>query len=452
VVNGTKYILATVTRGGQRWRFKRKTRGEVEELVEDKLVELEKEGVDAVSITGEAKRDAAKARKMVEGETLAEAVRELVECRRLLGLVDADGKPTKGTAADVRDAVKLAVAEYALARGELGKRATLREAVAFWTVRNPDGSAVTLGDARAAFLGELRGDVVRSSAERVAARLVAFAKWLGKGEIGAGDERAVVSIEAREMEEFLEEHKRRSEAGKLGPRRLPFTEATRRKWRVTFRHFFGWATRKYDLPIDPSAKLPRAKKGKVEARSIVFLHAEEVEKLMRAAERIAPAYVPALALLFFAGLRPWELAGKYEGKGEAVPGLDWKSVDRDGQIVVDGATTKTRQRRTVPVEENLRAWLDSYAPKERKGQVARNPIAWRRARDSIVAEAGVEWPTDAARHTYATMHFARYADRARLEANMGHTAGSKLLETNYKSLVTKDEAERFWGIMPEAER
>lgn len=184
------------------------------------------------------------------------------------------------------------------------------------------------------------------------------------------------------------------------------------------------------------------------ARKIAFLQAEEVEKLLRAAEQIAPAYAPAVAILFFAGLRPWELAGKYEGEGVALPGLDWESVDRDGHIVVDGETTKTRQRRTVPMSRNLKAWLDAYAPKVRKGPVARNPMAWQRAKASIAKAAGVEWPQDAARHTYATMHFAKYGDRARLEANMGHTAGSKLLETNYKSLVTKEEAETFWNIMP----
>lgn len=449
---GRKYVLATVARGGMRWRFTRATKAETEDAVREKLAELAREGSAAVSLTVESKRDAAAARQFLAGEeSLAEAARELQECRRLLGLVDADGKPTRGEVRDIMDAVKSAVKEYAEARAKLGGRATPREAAEFWAARNPDGSAVTLGEARAAFMAEVRDQGVRSYTSRLEARLEAFAEWLGGGKLKKGDERAVVSIEARDMEEFLDAHKKRCEAGAFGPRAVRFTEATRQKWRVTFKHFFSWAAAKYALAIDPSATLPKAKKKKVKsaaAKTIVFLHAGEVEKLLRAAERVAPAFVPTVAILFFAGLRPAELIGKYEGEGAAIPGLDWSKVDRDGHIVVEGATTKTGQRRTVPMESNLKAWIDAYAPEVREGPVARNPQAWQKAKVKITKEAGVAWPQDAARHSYASQHFAKYADRARLEANMGHTQGSGVLEQHYKGLVEVAEAERYWAIMP----
>ena len=72
-----------------------KTRGEVETKVAEKLAELANEGVDAVQLSAEQRRDAAKARKLLTaGETLADALDELRDSRRLLGLVDADGKAT----------------------------------------------------------------------------------------------------------------------------------------------------------------------------------------------------------------------------------------------------------------------------------------------------------------------------------------------------------------------
>lgn len=461
MVKGHKYNVGTVTRGGQRWRFIRKTKGEVETLVEEKIVELENEGADAVSLTGEAKRDAAKAKKLLRGETgVSDAVQELLDCRQLLCLTDTDGKPLKGTAGELAGAVKRAVAEYALALAELGGRATVREATKFWAVRNPDADAVTLGEARAAFLTWERREkeIESSSANRLEARLEAFAKWLGGGDLRKGDARAVVSIEASEVEAFLDAHQREAESGRLAsfgpkgkkrPRELGFANSTRRKWRVTFRHFFGWATKQYRLAVNPEEHLPNEKVKRGD-KPIVYLHAEQVEKIMRAAERVAPEYAPAVAILFFAGLRPWELAGKYEGKGAAVPGLDWRSVDRDGHIVVEGETAKTGQRRTVPMEPNLKAWVDAYAPERREGQVARNPTAWRRARWEIEEEAGVEWPADAARHTYATMHFAKFGNRDKLEANMGHVKGKggDVLERHYKGLAEPSEATRFWAIMP----
>lgn len=188
MVKGRKYVVGTVTRGGQRWRFVRKNKGEVETLVEDKLTELEQEGVESVSLSGEAKRDAAKARKLLDdGETLESALHELALVRDVMGrgkgLVDA-------------------LTDYSDAQKRLAGRATLTDVAAFWAERNPDGSAVKLGEAREAFMRELRGEVVRSSATRVEARLIAFLEWLGGGNLQAGDERSVVSVEARDIEEF----------------------------------------------------------------------------------------------------------------------------------------------------------------------------------------------------------------------------------------------------------
>lgn len=439
----TRYT-ATITRGGKRWRFMAGTKAEVEEKVAIQLLELAKEGVDAVRLTKVEKHDAAAARKLLgDGETLESALKELSLVRDVLG--------TGRELANALDA-------YSAAQKILGGRATLAEAAAFWSVRNPDGGGVTFGEACTDFLAYIERVRVHSHAKHVRAHLEALATWLGKGDVQIGNARPVVSIEAGDMDAFLDARKLDCEAGRIGDwkRRLEegkpllpvsFSDATRNKWIVTFRHFFGWATKKYDLPVNPAARLNKLALPTT-ADKIEFLHDNQVEKLLRAAERIAPAYVPAVAILFFAGLRPVELAGKYEAEGEALPGLDWTRVDRDGYIVVEGETTKTRQRRTVPIESNLKVWLDAYAPEIRTGQVAKNPTAWQKAKKAIVKEAGIAWPQDGARHTYATMYFAKYADRARLEANMGHTVGSGVLEANYKSLVSRGEAERFWSILP----
>lgn len=433
-----------------------KTKGEVESKVAEKLAELANEGVDAVQLSAEQRRDAAKARKLLAaGETLAEALDELRDSRRLLGLVDAEGKATGEGA--VKGGVKSSVAELAEALAKLGGRATLAAVVGYWAERNPDGNAVTFGEARVAFMREAV-EGVHSHRVRVEQRLEALAEYLGKGNANKGNKRAVVSIEAGEVDAMLEDHRRRCEAGELAtsgkkgeekPRSIPFSDTSKGKWLKTYKHFFRWAARKYELPFDLSSKMEGPRRAKGGGSKVVeFMSAKDVEALLRAAERVAPAYVPAVAIAFFAGLRPTELRGKYEDEGEAIPGLDWRNVDRDGQLVVDGEMCKTRQRRTVPLERNLKAWLAAYPPEVREGPVVPNPTAWRRARDAIVEEAGVAWAQNAGRKTFATMHFAKYEDRARLEAALGHVQGSEVLESNYKSLVTKAEAARFWGIMP----
>lgn len=434
-----------VRRGGSEWRLAAQTKEECEAKVRAKLAELASEGVSAVALSAEEKRDAAKARKLLaEGETLEKALEELRVVRTKLG-----------TGRKLLDALDV----MEKARKTLAGRATLEEVVGFWAERNPDSSAVRLGEARNAFVAEAERGGVPSYTSRLDMRLEAFAEWLGGGNAKSGDKRAVVSIEAREMEAFLDYHAQQCKKGRVGGggnkelRRgspLAFTDATRNKWIVTFKHFFSWATKKYELAVDPAAKLEKVKLKK-KATAIDFLFADDVERLLRAAERVAPEYAPAVAIAFFGGLRPAELVGKYEKGVGLVRGLDWSMVDRDGNLVVDGETTKTKQRRTVPLESNLKAWLDAYAPETREGPVVRNPTAWKNARAAIVEAAGVEWGQDVARHTYSTMHFGKYADRARLEANMGHVVGSGVLEEHYKALVTKKEAARFWSIMPTAE-
>lgn len=443
-VKGRTVYKGFITRAGMpRWRREARTRGEVETMMREKLDELAREGAEAVRLTQGDKQDAARAKKLLdeelgEGETLEGALRELLLVRAVLG---------KG-----RDLAN-ALDEIETARNELGGRVTLAAAASYWKSRNPDGNGVTMGEARNAFMVEAERSGVHSYTSRLGSRLERFAEWLGKGNMKKGDRRAVVSVEAGEMEAFLEDHRKQCKAGNVGQpgkdgkaRAVPFSDATWNKWVVTFKHFFGWSTRKYKLPFDPSSGLGKRKVKKSGENE--FLAVGEVEAVLRAAERVAPEYVPAVALLFFAGLRPAELVGKYENEGRALPGLDWRSVDRDGQIVVEAQTVKTRQRRTVPMEKNLLAWIDAYAPGERKGPVVRNPTAWTKARNAIVEASGVALPKDVARHCYATYHFGKYADRARLEANMGHVQGSGVLEGNYKSMVTAKEAARYWGLMP----
>ena len=58
------------------------------------------------------------------------------------------------------------------------------------------------------------------------------------------------------------------------------------------------------------------------------------------------------------------------------------------------------------------------------------------------------WVPDWPRHTYATMHFAEHQNRDLLAAQMGHTGASGVLEKHYKGLATKEQAARFWAIVP----
>ena len=144
----------------------------------------------------------------------------------------------------------------------------------------------------------------------------------------------------------------------------------------------------------------------------------------------------------------WGLAGEGEAGGVR-GGLSWRDVDLEGGYIrLTAEVAKTTQARLVKMSGNLRAWLVRWGG-AREGRVVKNPTAWKRARRRIEEAAGVKWGHDYARHSFATHFFALTGDRNALEAAMGHTVGSKVLETAYRGLATREEAERYWGILPD---
>lgn len=456
-VKGHPYVEATVCKyGWPRKRFTGGTKKAVENKVEEYLVALRNEGGEAVHLTGEAKRDAMKARsalgegealadavrelqdvrgKLVPGESLPDAVRELVDCRRLLNLLDSDGQPVMDADA-IRDAVKGAVVEFAKARAELGGRATVLEAAAFWIKHHPDGAVVTVGQMADDFLAEQerRGN---SPAHRkiLAQRMRALVSEFGEG-------RSVADFMPEDLETFI--------YGREG-----LSVQSRNAWIITVKSAFKFAFKRYGLAANPAERL---KKGKVAKGTPEFTGVEDVEKLLRAAEIIATRtgkkwVAVAAALLFFSGVRPSELVGQYKLKGEGENGevkggLTWENiVVNEGFIRLTAKVTKTTQARMVQMSGNLLAWIGRYGG-QGEGRIVPNPTAWKRVREELEKLAGVKWGQDYARHAFATYHLAAFNDRGRLETEMGHGQTSTQLETAYRGLATAAEAARFWSIMP----
>lgn len=432
-----KRWIATICKQGERYRQRGKTKGELVAWVADKLTMLAREGVEAADLSAEERREVVRVRRrLMEGETITEAAEELAKCRLVLGVAreepDEFGEMrlVSDKGGDVRGAVAEAAGELAEAWKQLKGRASLHEAVGFWRAHNPDNGGKGLGELAADYLAAPRRGKSPSHVRALQERLRTFCDTFGAGTPAA-------RIMPGDVIGFLDGRGREEK----------WSDASWNAWLVTLKSFFGFGEKTFGLPNPAAAVLKRHVGPRDE---IEFIPPEGVEKILRTAEEIEPEYAAAVAILFFAGLRPTELTGQYglQGEGEVLGGLTWERVNVDGEIVLGAKDTKTRTRRTVPISANLAAWLDRYGKK--RGRVVPNPQAWKLARSRIAAASGVEWGRDWARHTYATFHFAMHRDRARLEAAMGHASGgsSEVLENNYKGLGRKAEAERFWAIVP----
>jgi integrase len=64
--------------------------------------------------------------------------------------------------------------------------------------------------------------------------------------------------------------------------------------------------------------------------------------------------------------------------------------------------------------------------------------------------AGLEkWPHNVLRHSFASYHLAKHQDAPRLALDMGHVS-PHMIFSNYREIVTPEEAERYWQIFPPA--
>lgn len=198
----------------------------------------------------------------------------------------------------------------------------------------------------------------------------------------------------------------------------------------TLRPAFSYAVRQGMLPESPFSKLEPIR---VPTRSgIDIFTPEEARMLMQTAPEDCKC---AYALLLFAGIRPVELTR-----------LTWGAL-RDGFIHLTPNVTKTAQVRNVEIEPNLAAWLAASGKHRTEEKIC--PTNWKRKNQAVRREAGLADRQDVARHSYATYHLAKYRDRAALEANMGHTAGSAMLMRYYRAAATPQQAAEYWSILPE---
>lgn len=129
-------------------------------------------------------------------------------------------------------------------------------------------------------------------------------------------------------------------------RGLSVSARTRNNLRNSVQTLFGYAKARRYLPKDHDEldAVARAKDGGGEIE--VFTPAELVEILNRADE----ALIPFLTLGAFAGIRHAEIQR-----------LDWRDIQFEAGIIeIRAKMAKTASRRTIPLLDNLRAWLELH--------------------------------------------------------------------------------------------
>ncbi len=155
-----------------------------------------------------------------------------------------------------------------------------------------------------------------------------------------------------------------------------------------------------------------------------------------------------LAICGFAGIRTEEFVR-----------LDWQEFKwKSGVIEITAGKAKTASRRLVPITDNLRAWVEPIA--KRRGN---RGLVWPHGRPylhcrmyklkkgkarGLFVRAGVERKPNALRHSFISYRVAETKNVAEVALEAGNSP--KMIFSNYRELVTPEDAKAWFAIMPAA--
>lgn len=174
---------------------------------------------------------------------------------------------------------------------------------------------------------------------------------------------------------------------------------------------------------NPCAKIERVQ---IEDKPPAVASVEQVETLLDMALKRDPAIIGYLAPILFGGLRP------HESMMLAPEDI------HDGLIEVQGRKAKTRQRRFIPINETLAAWLKVEGVEF--GLPARTSRLL-----TLRKRSKFQWAHDILRHCFFSYGLPKYGARD-LAAWGGNS--ETIIFAHYRERVKPAEAERYWGLRP----
>ena len=111
-------------------------------------------------------------------------------------------------------------------------------------------------------------------------------------------------------------------------------------------------------------------------------------------------------------------------------------------IEVKARNSKTRQRRLVPISENLRAWLEPL--KQSEGPIVRQVDLI--AQTTAFKTAGIRRLKNGLRHSYISYRIALTGDIPRTSLECGNSPA--IIQKFYLELVTKPQGIAWFSLVP----
>lgn len=216
--------------------------------------------------------------------------------------------------------------------------------------------------------------------------------------------------------------------------------------------------RKYS-PTNPLEEFTRedykslgGEKAERKLDEINILTVDEARRLLMAAHAHEDTRLLAMTVLrLFCGVRTKEVSL-----------LNWQDVhwlDLKPYVHISAAIAKKRNIRHIDIPASALAWLKLCNPPAEGRIDPRSPKQFtkRFAKIARLAKIGKQseegywvsgWENNDTRHSFGSYHYALHGDAIATAKQMGHKQDDTVLFSHYRSLVTKERAEEFFGILP----
>jgi integrase len=214
----------------------------------------------------------------------------------------------------------------------------------------------------------------------------------------------------------------------------PFAAKTRNHYRNAVVQLFNFARDHGYLPKGLPTEAESVKTLNVIAPENEIFTVDDLTTLLKDAPKhlIAP-----ISLKAFSGIRTEELLR-----------LNWEHINWGSKhIVLPSDVTKTSQRRLVPIQENLFAWLFPF--KEEAGRICdrwETPQTLVQAFDRYGKTKKIEVGANRFRNSYISYRVAVTQDVQRVALESGNSP--RVIQREYLELATEADGKRWFAVFP----
>ncbi len=325
--------------------------------------------------------------------------------------------------ADLNVSMTAAIREYRRASEQLKGKGTINDAVRYFlTHASPDLPKKSISElCKELCEGKTTDGLSKRYVGDLRTRLAKFARAFDV---------EIAAIRTTEIESWL--------------RRMGTGSQNRNNYANAVTTLFNFAKRAGYLPHDRITAADNLARAKNDSGEVRIYQPDELRRILVRLRDHQPELLPFVAIGAFAGVRPAELLR-----------LKWENIDYEQRLIEVGAQqAKTAQRRHIPIQANLAAWLEPY--RNNKGVICPigkiQPKIKKLIERSVVhsggkTEPGVKWQHNALRHSYGSYRLPIIKSAAELALEMGNSP--VMIFRHYRELVKPKQADEYWAIVPD---